>query len=210
MKRFVKLFSIFTLLMSLLLITGCGRYQAFISVLDEIIYKGTTYVDNPTDASVTFTLDGTSYTVDAHSVKEIDLKEGTHTLVTLKGESKTFTVSQYDMKSILNPTETTYAIWYVQYGEGKVGNVQHGEVTTSIGNDVYVGPMITNSDIYIARRGKYPFRYGLDEPFDEEVYVNKRDPNEKGNPDALVFGKIYRPMEFKEAYPKLYKEYLGE
>ena len=154
MKRFVKLFSIFTLLMSLLLITGCGRYQAFKSVLDEIIYKGTTYVDNPTDASVTFTLDGTSYTVDAHSVKEIDLKEGTHTLVTPKGESKTFTVSQYDMKSILNPTETTYAIWYVQYGEGKVGNVQHGEVTTSIGNDVYVGPMITNSDIYIARRGK--------------------------------------------------------
>ena len=42
------------------------------------------------------------------------------------------------------------------------------------------------------------------------VYVNERDPNEKGNPDALVFGKIYRPMEFKEAYPKLYKEYLGE
>ncbi len=29
MKRFVKLFGIFTLLMSLLLITGCGRYQAF-------------------------------------------------------------------------------------------------------------------------------------------------------------------------------------
>ena len=50
------------------------------------------------------------------------------------------------MKSILNPTETTYAIWYVQYGEGKVGNVQHGEVTTSIGNDVYVGPMTTRSD----------------------------------------------------------------
>jgi hypothetical protein len=141
MKRFVKLFGIFTLLMSLLLITGCGRYQAFKSVLDEIIYKGTTYVDNPTDASVTFTLDGTSYTVDAHSVKEIDLKEGAHTLVTPKGETKTFTVSQYDMKSILNPTETTYAIWYVQYGEGKVGNVQHGEVTTSIGDDVYVGPM---------------------------------------------------------------------
>lgn len=162
MKRFVKLFGIFTLLMSLLLITGCGRYQAFKSVLDEIIYKGTTYVDNPTDASVTFTLDGTSYTVDAHSVKEIDLKEGAHTLVTPKGETKTFTVSQYDMKSILNPTETTYAIWYVQYGEGKVGNVQHGEVTTSIGNDVYVGPMTTRSDIYIARRGKYPFRYGLD------------------------------------------------
>ena len=81
MKRFVKLFGIFTLLMSLLLITGCGRYQAFKSVLDEIIYKGTTYVDNPTDASVTFTLDGTSYTVDAHSVKEIDLKEGAHTPV---------------------------------------------------------------------------------------------------------------------------------
>ena len=85
-----------------------------------------------------------------------------------------------------------------------------GEVTTSIGNDVYVGPMTTHSDIYIARRGKYPFRYGLDEPFEEVVYVNERDPNEKGNPDALVFGKIYRPMEFKEAYPKLYKEYLGE
>ena len=106
--------------------------------------------------------------------------------------------------------EWAYAIWYVQYGEGKVGNVQHGEVTTSIGNDVYVGPMTTRSDIYIARRGKYPFRYSLDEPFEEVVYVNERDPNEKGNPDALVFGKIYRPMEFKEAYPKLYKEYLGE
>ena len=90
-------------------------------------------------------------------------------MVTPKGETKTFTVSQYDMKSILNPTETTYAIWYVQYGEGKVGNVQHGEVTTSIGNDVYVGPMTTHSDIYIARRGKYPFRYGLDEPFEEVV-----------------------------------------
>lgn len=88
MKRFVKLFSIFTLLMSLLLITGCGRYQAFKSVLDEIIYKGTTYVDNPTDASVTFTLDGTSYNVDAHSVKEIDLKEGAHTLVTPKVKQK--------------------------------------------------------------------------------------------------------------------------
>ena len=57
------------------------------------------------------------------------------------------------MKSILNPTETTYAIWYVQYGEGKGWQCQHGEVTTSIGNDVYVGPMTTRSDIYIARRG---------------------------------------------------------
>ena len=54
----------------------------------KLFIKGTTYVDNPTDASVTFTLDGTSYTVDAHSVKEIDLKEGSHTLVTPKGENK--------------------------------------------------------------------------------------------------------------------------
>ena len=54
MKGFVKLFGIFTLLMSLLLITGCGRYQTFKSVLDEIIYKGTTYVDNPTDANITW------------------------------------------------------------------------------------------------------------------------------------------------------------
>ena len=74
--------------MSLLLITGCGRYQAFKSVLDEIIYKGTTYVDNPTDASVTFTLDGTSYTVDAHSVKEIDLKEGAYTRYAKKVKQK--------------------------------------------------------------------------------------------------------------------------
>lgn len=210
MKRFVKLCSIFTLLMSLLIITGCGRFDTIKYMLEDIIYKGTTYVDNPTDNSVTFTLDGTSYTVDAHSVKEIELKEGTHTIITPKGETRTFKVFPNDMKSILNPTESTYAIWYVQYGEGKVGNIRHGEVRTSIGDDVYVGPMKTRSEIYIAHHGKYPFRYGLDEPFDDVVYVDKWDPNEQGNPDALVFGKIYRPKEFKEAYPALYKEYMGE
>ena len=58
--------------------------------------------------------------------------------------------------------------------------------------------MTTRSDIYIARRGKYPFRYGLDEPFEEVVYVNERDPNEKGNPDALVLGKFIDQWNLKK------------
>ena len=94
-------------------------------------------------------------------------------------------------------------------GKARVGNVQHGEVTTSIGNDVYVGPMTTRSDIYIARRGKYPFRYSLDEPLRKWSMSMNGILMRRGSRCIGIWGKFIDQWNFKEAYPKLYKEYLG-
>ncbi|WP_251423861.1 hypothetical protein [Veillonella agrestimuris] len=205
-----KLTAIAMLMVTVVVTAGCGRFDKVKYLFESFYYKGTTYADNPTDGAITFTLDGKSYTLAAHSMETLDLDPGEHVLVTPSGEERRFQVTDHDMKSILNPTESVYAIWYVQYGEGTVKNIRYGEVTTSIGNDVYTGPMKTHSEVYIQRQGNYPFRFGLDEAFPDVVYVNEDDPNERGNPDALIFGKIYRAADFKAAYPALHKEYMGE
>lgn len=210
MHKWLRVVASSILIVSVIAVAGCGRFDKIKYLFDSYYYRGTTYADNPTDQAITFTLDGTAHTIDAHSMKTIELDPGQHILITPNGEERRFDVGSEDMKSILNPTESTYPIWYIQYGEGKVKNIQYGEVTTSIGDDVYIGPMRTHSEVYIQRSGNYPFRYGLDEQFPDVVYVNEIDPNEKGNPDALVFGKIYRPADFKAAYSTLYKEYAGE
>lgn len=160
-------------------------------------------VDNPSDRTITFIVDGTTHTLEAKKSMKLPLVSGKHTLTTPSGKRITFTKQEYEEKSLLNPLEETYVLVTVAYTDSdKERNflLEQMSQLIKLNDRYYYGPLQVINAPYVARTTSGdPWMYGLDEDFEERIMVNA------GNSTSINIKrtKIYRAEDFEKAYSDL-------
>ena len=158
-------------------------------------------LDNPTEQTITCSVDGKDYELQANTFQEIEMTEGSHTLKTKDGQEVKFDYTKNQTGSVLNPTNTEYIIVAENYSDIPFESnhmYQRLFVDFELDGVLYYGPFEKIGGYYIATDVKKgtPFHYKLNEPFDENITLYNKD-NSKIN---ITRKKIYRPKEFKAEY----------
>ncbi len=160
-------------------------------------------VDNPSDSTITFVVDATTYTLDPKSSMELALPVGEHTLTSPQGKQSTFTRQEYEEKSLLNPLEASYVIVTTAYTDSEQERnifLEQMYQLVEVNGRYYYGPLEVINAPYTARTSSgHPWEYGLDEDFDDKIRVNAGGSTSINIKKA----KIYRAEDFVKAYADL-------
>ncbi len=158
------------------------------------------YIDNPTNKKISFEIDGKPFTMEAFTIQEVKLEDGNHTLKTPEGKKIRFEKGKEQDGAIINPTNSEYVLYTEAYTEipfeenrmyqMKFKNVKVDEKT-------YYAPIELIGGYYIAHNGNNPWKYGLDEDFEETIDVQNA---QKGATYNLMITKIYRKNEFAKKH----------
>lgn len=168
MKNIYLFFGFFALILSVTL-TSCGDGNLC-------------YIDNPTDKELSITLDEQTMSIAPFETKKMKLSSGTHSLKLKNGDGKKFEITE---KSLINPTESTYCIETVVYGQGATANK-----TVVIDDYEFEGNVTIHSDIIIPI-GKVDLF--LNTPFPSEVTTSRGGVSKK-------MTKIFRKADFLKEY----------
>lgn len=146
-------------------------------------------MDNPTDQTITVTVDGKEYTLAPLELLPIKgLKKGEHTMQMAGGPELTFTL---ETSSMLNPTLSLYVTDKTEYS-GTGGDMDDSDwVDVTIDGVDYWGPIEVIENQPVIKMDK--INYGVLTDFPEEVDTVR---------DAVIHTKIFR----KADYPKYYEE----
>ena len=146
-------------------------------------------MDNPTDQTITVTVDGKEYTLAPLELLPIKgLKKGEHTMQMADGPELTFTL---ETSSMLNPTLSLYVTDKTEYS-GTGGDMDDSNwVDVTIDGVDYWGPIEVFENQPVIRTDK--INYGVTTDFPEEVETAR---------EAVIHTKIFR----KADYPKYYEE----
>lgn len=157
-------------------------------------------VDNPSDRTITFTVDEKVYTLDPKESMELSLALGEHTLTNPSGKRITFTKQEYEEKSLLNPLEETYVIVTTAYTDSnKEENFLLEQMfqLIELNGRYYYGPFQLVNAPYTARTTfGDPWHYGLDEDFEDRITINATHSTSINIRKA----KIYRAEDFEKNY----------
>ena len=204
-----------TMIVMTIMMSGCGGklatlFDAFAPEIAGMIRdradRETVVMDNPTDASVTFKIDGKSFTLNAKESRTETLAVGSH-VMEVPGRSEPITFEQKDSyrKSLVNPTGSLYIIWdeiYTNNPNSSVHGAMHGGTSlVTVNGKEYEGMYTSVKDYFVARESEQPWRWGVDEEIPDEITVGNF---RSGSTYSLKYGKLYRADDFVEAHEREY------
>ncbi|MDO5607876.1 MAG: lipoprotein [Capnocytophaga sp.] len=164
-----------------------------------------TYADNPTDRTLTFSIDGKAYSIPPKEHLRIDLSAGEHTLTLESGENVSFTKADNDKSGLLNPANAHYITWTVPYtGTPVEQNRAYLNLFKDLEIDgvVYHGPFKVIEGFYNGNPRGFTWNFGLDEDFSDTYEVNHSSATSYN----LMLKKLYRLEDFITAYNELEEE----
>lgn len=162
----------------------------------ELREKGATYIDNPSDKSITVLIDDKSYQVPAGQFVKAEVSLGTHKLSCRETgiANETLTVDPCK-QGVINPTKSKYVVYNIIYTEKdlraqfKPYEVEGKEVYSLLG-----APEVTDA-LFIA-----------DRTMGNGGNIDVKEPSVKSysrlNQDYAFLTKIFRLKEFFEFYNK--------
>jgi hypothetical protein len=150
-------------------------------------------MDNPTDQSITVSIDGKEYTLAPMELLPIKgLKKGEHTLQMAGGQETKFTL---ETPSLLNPTLSLYVTDKEEYSGDGTGMMDDSDwVTVLIDSTEYWGPIEVFENQLVIPLNK--INYGVTTDFPEEVETSR---------EAVIHTKIFRKNDFLKYYEEAYQ-----
>ncbi len=146
-------------------------------------------IDNPTDAALTLSIDGTDYQVPAHNAVPVTLPPGEHTLRSARlGEVRVIVYA--DRKAgLINPTLSDYVLANEIYvtGEDKLKNFGAINARIDLDGVTFEGPFSKTHDLFIDKT----WTFGVREPFPEVQTVAHVSDN-----GGRISTKIFTPTDF--------------
>lgn len=147
-------------------------------------------IDNPTDAPVDVTIDGTKHTVAPKSDEAVSLAAGKHSMETASVGKIDFIVYTNAKGGLINPTLGDYIVANEIYATS--AKTAKGFMTLTnkivIGNQQFAGPFRVHRGLFIDQ----DWKYGVREEFPEEESV--------GSANGNIFGKVFAAADFEAYY----------
>lgn len=146
------------------------------------------YLTNPTDKSIDVEIADQKYTVEPNGIVELNLSEGTHTMVLPDKETVKFKVFTNSKGGIINPTKSPHVIFTMIYVVDDKAASSFMPPTNKVLIDgiEYEGP-IRITDAMFIDNNIYRCTYSVDEAFPEVLTTG--DQNSKGNMKNKFFTK---------------------
>ncbi|PXV69052.1 hypothetical protein CLV62_101321 [Dysgonomonas alginatilytica] len=146
------------------------------------------YLTNPTDKSIEVEIADQKYTVEPNGIVELNLTEGTYTMVLPDKETVKFKVFQNSTGGIINPTKSPHVIFTMIYvvDDKAASSFMPPTNVVLIDGVEYEGPIRTTDAMFIDNN-IYRCTYPVGQPFPEVLTVG--DQNSKGNMKSKFFTK---------------------
>ncbi len=151
-------------------------------------------IDNPTDAPVTVTIDGSQHTIPARSDEAVTLKPGKHSLEAPATGKLDFIVYAGRKGGLINPTLGDYVVANEIYATDARTAKGFAKLQNKIviGNERFTGPFRLHDGLFIDE----DWRYGVHDEFAEVETV--------GSSGGNIFGKVFAAPDFVPFYRRRY------